>query len=53
MSSSARYRLEYWVARAFAVLIRLLPLRVGWLMGAALGQLADSEQPATRLFRQS
>ncbi len=42
MSSSARYRLEYWVARAFAALIRLLPLRVGWLVGAALGQLAFS-----------
>ncbi|MCK4271345.1 lysophospholipid acyltransferase family protein [bacterium] len=42
MSSSARYRLEYWVARAFAALIRLLPLRVGWLVGAALGQLVFS-----------
>lgn len=42
MSSRIRYRLEYWGARVFASLARIFPLRVGWFMGALLGQLAFS-----------
>lgn len=42
MSQKARHRLEYWSARTFAALARLLPLPLGRPLGALLGQLAFS-----------
>lgn len=42
MRSKTRYRLEYWIARAFAFLTRLLPLPVARFLGALVGQLAFS-----------
>ena len=42
MSFPIRHRLEYWSARVLAALVRLLPLRLGWALGAILGQLAFS-----------
>ena len=42
MSSPTRHRLEYWSARILVTLVRLPPLRLGWALGAILGQLAFS-----------
>jgi KDO2-lipid IV(A) lauroyltransferase len=42
MTVRTRHRLEYWLAKILSDLVRQLPLRLGWAMGAALGQVTFS-----------